>query len=118
MTLEQYHKWVYEKTNKDFDARYHALIGLTSEIGEVADAIKREDIYGQAPDAKDGGIFEEAGDILFYLSMLCEAEGFTLQEALDHNVEKLNKRYKKGFTQEEAKARADKMECDFQDWEG
>lgn len=109
MNLGEYQTWVHQRTAKHWDLEMHGVIGLMSEVGEIADAIKKEKAYGRKPSPVDGGLLEEAGDVLFYLSMLLTAKGHSLQEAIDHNVQKLTRRYDKGhFTAEDALERKDK----------
>jgi NTP pyrophosphatase (non-canonical NTP hydrolase) len=38
----------------------------------------------------------EIGDILFYISVACEALGFSMDDAIQMNVEKLSARYPGG----------------------
>ena len=84
----------------------HFLEGLASEIGEIADAIKRYKRYGQALDADN--IREEIGDTLYYLAMGCDSVGISLEQCAIDNIEKLRKRYPDKFTEDHAAARADK----------
>jgi NTP pyrophosphatase (non-canonical NTP hydrolase) len=69
---------------------YHAAFGLASEVGEVGDALKRDLAYGKPYDKLN--LLEEAGDILWYVSLLCHGAGFTLQQAAEANIAKLLKR--------------------------
>lgn len=45
----------------------HALLGVISELGELADAWKKHTIYGQTLDRNN--MIEELGDLRFYLQM-------------------------------------------------
>lgn len=45
----------------------HAALGMISEVGELADAFKRELAYGKAVDPQN--ILEEAGDFLWYMAL-------------------------------------------------
>lgn len=49
----------------------------------------------------------EAGDICWYLAMLCESFGWSLDEIMQMNVEKLKARYPDGFDIERANHRMD-----------
>lgn len=42
-------------------------------------------------------IVEELGDVLWYVTAICNLEGLTLQEVMEKNVEKLKLRYPNGF---------------------
>lgn len=106
--VDEYQQWVEGKTSKDYNQRDHALLGIMSETGEIADAVKKAEVYGREIDPEDGGIYEEVGDLMFYVAMLCTSQGFRVSDALRHNISKLNKRYDGGFTKEEAVERKDK----------
>ena len=69
----------------------HGCLGLMSEIGEVADALKKHIIYDQALDQIN--IMEESGDISWYQALLRSAVKKGMQEALDKNIAKLKKRF-------------------------
>lgn len=84
----------------------HALEGLISEVGEIADAIKRCKRYGFALDVEN--IREEVGDVLYYLSMMCDSTDSSLNQCAIDNVAKLSKRYPEKFSEHHAAARLDK----------
>ena len=84
----------------------HASMGIAGEAGEVIDAVKKTWIYGKPLDREN--ILEECGDLLFYISALLTQTGYTLDDAMTANMEKLKKRYPKGYTDNAAIARADK----------
>jgi|AACY02.16.fsa_nt_gi Predicted pyrophosphatase len=81
----------------------HAVIGLAGEVGELLDALKRHIYYGQ----EFADIEEEMGDIRFYYTACLRAFGLEDNHVIASNCEKLNKRYKKGFTTDESVTRAD-----------
>lgn len=85
----------------------HMAFGLSGEVGEAVDAIKKHVFYVQDIDREN--IIEELGDIEFYMEGLRQALGVTRQQTLDANQDKLNDRYP-GFeyTNTRAKERADK----------
>lgn len=84
----------------------HALHGLCSETGEIADTIKKHIIYEQPLDVAN--LEEEIGDLMWYVALLCYVNKLSLETAMAHNIEKLRKRYPAKFTPEAAAARADK----------
>ena len=84
----------------------HMLLGLQTEVGELADAYKRQVGYNQELDEQN--VKEELGDILFYLQGLCNLKGWNLEGIMCENVEKLTKRYPKGYTDKAAMEREDK----------
>jgi len=78
-----------------------SLVGLTGEVGELADAVKRWQYYGQDLDTEK--VLEECGDILFYLaSALWSAGQFTLGHAAQHTMQKYQTRFPNGWNQEDA----------------
>lgn len=85
----------------------HAAIGAAGEAGEILDAAKKMWVYGKPLDTDN--ILEEGGDILFYITALLTECGHSLEDAMYHNIAKLEKRYPKGFSQADAIARADKQ---------
>lgn len=104
--------------DQDFkDAVSNASLGLTGEAGEVADLIKKAIYHGRGF-ANDGhpsekaikfeDVKDELSDVLFYVSAMAQEFGFTLEEVARHNKEKLEKRYKEGFTVEESAQKKDK----------
>ena len=69
----------------------HAALGCAGEAGELADAIKREYIYGKARDREN--IVEELGDLRFYMQAVMNHYGIAESEILQANGDKLAKRY-------------------------
>ena len=84
----------------------HAAMGIAGEAGEVVDAVKKHWVYGKPLDTEN--VLEECGDILFYVSACLNLCGYSLNDAMAHNVAKLSKRYPDGYTDAAAIARADK----------
>ena len=76
----------------------HWTIGLVEEAGEVAGLIKKELYHGHARDDKK--FLNECGDVLFYLTCLIHDRGYELKDAMQANIDKLEKRYPNGFTRE------------------
>lgn len=88
----------------------HMLLGLTGEVGELVDVMKKHLIYEQPLDCE--GALEELGDIEFYLAGIRNwfvDHGGTFREAiLAHNVRKLSRRYPDGYSNKNAADRMDK----------
>jgi NTP pyrophosphatase (non-canonical NTP hydrolase) len=77
---------------KDRAIEYLAL-GLTSEAGEVAGKIKkliRDGTYDEST------IVDELGDVLYYLVRFADELGFTMDDIIDRNVQKLSDRKARG----------------------
>lgn len=85
----------------------HAQLGIASEAGELADALKKYAIYGRLLDLSN--INEELGDLLWYISLACDAIGLSMADVMNHNINKLRIRYPEKFTEEAAAKRADKV---------
>lgn len=84
----------------------HMAIGVSSDAGELLDAVKRFVIYNKPIDRDN--VVEEMGDIEFFLEGLRDNLGITREETLHMNMVKLDARYATGYTDAEAAARADK----------
>jgi NTP pyrophosphatase (non-canonical NTP hydrolase) len=78
----------------------HAALGVASEAGELADAVKKHLMYGREIDRVN--LQEECGDILWYLALLADACGFTLGGAMAANINKLRVRYPDKFSEAHA----------------
>lgn len=78
----------------------HAILGLVTEAGELADQLKRRHAYGKEVDRVN--LVEEAGDLLWYLALIARALGTDLETIGRTNVEKLRARYPGMFTAEAA----------------
>ena len=81
----------------------HAFLGLSSEVGELADALKKHLIYGKALDQIN--LMEEAGDLEWYIALLLTAVKKTMEECMQKNIDKLRARYGDKFSQAAALSR-------------
>ena len=70
------------------------MIGLTSEVGEVADKIKKNMRDGNTYSKED--IAKEMGDVLWYLSTLAYDMDISLESIAETNLLKLRKRQQEG----------------------
>lgn len=73
-------------------------LGLPNEAGEVAGKVKKiiRDKDGIIDEDTRNAIKDELGDVLWYLAMLGQELGFTLEEIATNNIEKLASRLKRG----------------------
>lgn len=78
------------KENKEELIKYCCL-GLSGETGELIDAIKKW-MYHNKP-FNEEHLISECGDVLWYLSVLLDTLGFSLDKVAKANVEKLEKRH-------------------------
>jgi NTP pyrophosphatase (non-canonical NTP hydrolase) len=74
----------------------NAILGLSGEIGEVADSWKKHKYHGHAFDPTK--MMEELGDLLWYIAQAADAIGYPLNIVARNNLEKLEKRYPDGFS--------------------
>lgn len=84
----------------------HAALGLSSDVGEFVDCIKKHAIYGKDLDKKNA--IEELGDVLWFVVLACNTLNVNLSDVMRANIEKLAKRYSDKYSDEAAIARADK----------
>lgn len=97
---------VNEMTGEDAHL-LHMALGASGETGEIVDAIKKAVIYRKPLDVEN--LKEEIGDVLFSLQGICNVIGYNLQDAMQDNMDKLNKRYSNGeYSDQQAQDRADK----------
>ena len=101
MDIPTYHAEVKRTTSEGIDFR-EALnvgaMGLAGETGEVVDTIKKFLFHHH--DLDRAALYKELGDVLWYLTLLCNTLGISLAEIMDMNAEKLRKRYPDGWDPE------------------
>lgn len=102
---------VYDRVNSskynytDLLRVLHGAIGMCGESGEVIDKVKKTLIYGKELNKKD--LLNECGDVLWYMVILLHEIGYTLEDAMQANVDKLKRRYPNGFSEKDALERKD-----------
>jgi NTP pyrophosphatase (non-canonical NTP hydrolase) len=82
-------------TSKVNERILHGVIGLSTESGELLDAVKKSLFYGRDLDKQN--LREEIGDILWYTALLMDALDYSFEQAMADNIAKLAKRYPDGF---------------------
>ena len=95
----------YKDIRKRFDSDYmidilHSAIGLSSEAGELLDAVKKHLYYGKSLDLVN--LKEEAGDLCWFLAILLNRLEISFEEVMEKNIEKLKARYGEKFSEEKA----------------
>lgn len=73
----------------------NAALGLSGEVGELNDMLKKWIFHEKQLDIDHAK--KEAGDICWYLAMLCESFGWNFDEIMQINIDKLKARYPEGF---------------------
>ena len=76
----------------------YPTLGLVGEAGEVAEKVKKviRDNNSVFDRESSSAIKKELGDVLWYLSNLCDEFKFSLEEVALQNLEKLKNRAAKG----------------------
>lgn len=77
-----------------YDMEMHALHGMVSEIGELHGIYQKE--Y-QGHNIPITHIQKELGDLLWFVAAYCTANNWKLEDIMEQNIDKLKKRYPKGF---------------------
>jgi len=83
------------------DKLLNAALGLSGEVGEVVDHIKKWKFQGHELNKKE--IIEELGDVLWYIGEMADGINADLGQIAENNIAKLQQRYPTGF--DEAKSR-------------
>src|SRR6188768_1862420 len=73
-------------------------IGLAGEAGEVAELAKKQIFHHHGLDPEMWK--KELGDVLWYVAAICTKLGFTMEEVMDLNIEKLRARFPDGYEAE------------------
>ena len=76
----------------------YPTLGLVGEAGEVAEKVKKviRDKKGLFDDVSKKGLKKELGDVLWYVSNLCNEFNFSLDDIALQNLEKLKLRAANG----------------------
>lgn len=80
-------------------------MGLNGEAGEVVDLLKKIVFHGHKFNKED--MIKELGDVLWYVALICDSLGISMEEVMTKNIEKLMQRYPDGFTEEASINRKD-----------
>ena len=122
MTPNEYQKMalrtegVYQNTHKVYEAfpdkalgvifrLTNGLMGLNGEAGEAIDILKKHLYQGHELDREH--LAKELGDMAWYLAVSADALGYTLEQVLQMNIDKLRDRYPDGFETERSVKRED-----------
>jgi NTP pyrophosphatase (non-canonical NTP hydrolase) len=74
----------------------HAVMGVSTEAGELLDVAKKAMFYGKDVDLIN--LDEEIGDVLWYIAIYCNARGTTIEELAHMNNQKLKVRFPDKFS--------------------
>ena len=78
----------------------HMVLGMQTEVAEIADVYKKHIAYGKELDLVN--IKEELGDSMWYFANLCNFHGWDLRDILETNIAKLKSRYPEKFDADKA----------------
>ena len=86
----------------------HAALGVSTEAGELLDALKKKIFYNKELD--EINLKEEIGDLFWYLAIMADALQIDFEQAMKTNLKKLKARYGAEFSEEKANYRNLKKE--------
>ena len=97
-SFKGYSDWVEGKIITEGQTRLiENALGLLGEAGEVAEKIKKKFRDNNRIEPKE--IVKELGDVLFYTVALANFYGYSLEEIIEINVDKLDSREERGVLQ-------------------
>lgn len=93
--FNEYHAFVQGmKVYPEKHAIVYPALGLVGEAGEISEKVKKW-LRGDRELDREG-LLKELGDPLWYIASLAADLGYTLQDVVDANVEKLSSRKERG----------------------
>lgn len=107
MTGNEYQKLAARTINEDLllvQCEYHALHGMSSEIGEIH-AIYQKGYQGH--DKDDTHLKKELGDLLWFIAEYCTSKKWKLDDIMQMNIDKLKSRFPNGFETDKSLNRAE-----------
>ncbi len=106
MTINEYQQRAMATLNpnlKDRDVLINSVMGLCGESGEAIDIVKKWLAQGHLLDKAH--LASELGDVAWYLAEAATALGLDLEDILQANLDKLERRYPEGFSTEKSVSR-------------
>lgn len=100
MTANEYQKLAERTMDKRLSGvslERHALHGMVGEIGELHSIYQK--VY-QGHNLKLNHLKKEVGDLLWFIAEYCTVLGWTLEDVMQTNIDKLKERYPNGFEAE------------------
>lgn len=102
MTGNEYQDLAARTINKGLtfeEQKFHALHGMVGEIGEIH-SIYQKMYQGHAFEVDH--VKKEFGDLLWFIAEYCTAKGWSLDDIMRMNIDKLKERYPDGFKAEQS----------------
>lgn len=100
---DQLIKFVERCNDREAANFLHATMGISTEAGELLDVMKKYLAYGRIIDRVN--IAEEIGDVLWYVAIILRELEMSFEDAMQMNINKLEKRFPEKFTEENATQR-------------
>ena len=101
MNVNEYQTLAMTTLNPELDKRevlINSVMGLCGEAGEAIDIVKKW--MAQGHELEKEHLKSELGDIAWYLAEAATALDISLEEVFQANIDKLKKRYPKGFVKQ------------------
>ena len=92
-------------SSQPYDHILNGVMGLNCEAGECIDIVKKNMFQGHTLDIDK--LIDELGDVLWYVAITADGIGVQLEDIMQHNIDKLRKRYPDGFDAERSINRED-----------
>ena len=106
MNVNEYQTLAMTTLNPELDKRevlINSVMGLCGEAGEAIDIVKKW--MAQGHELEKEHLKSELGDSAWYLAEAATALDISLEEVFQANIDKLKKRYPKGFDAEKSLVR-------------
>lgn len=103
MEINEYQRLAMTTRNpalSEKDVLINGVMGLCGEAGEAIDLVKKHLAQGHELDR--ARLASELGDVAWYLAETASAIGYSLEDVLLGNLEKLRRRYPEGFAAEKS----------------
>lgn len=103
MNAKEYQKQAKRTVNSSLNKEElikNFCLGLGGESGEILDLFKKNLFHGHELD--ETKIKHELGDVLWYVVNIASVLGFDIEDIMEMNIDKLQKRYPDGFRQEDS----------------
>ena len=110
MTINEYQKLAMTTLNPALsqkDVLINGVMGLCGESGEAIDIVKKHLAQGHELDREK--LVKELGDIAWYLAETAYALDVSLEDVLQNNIDKLNKRYPEGLSKSRSVCREEEV---------
>lgn len=107
MTFNEYQKLAERTINTNLSdtlKEYHALHGMAGEVGEIHSIYQK---HYQGHKFNRTELKKEVGDLLWFLAEYCTVMGWDMEDVAWQNIQKLQRRYPEGFSEEASVNRAE-----------